>query len=109
MSNNVYLMVASLNDEDAINYINEKATLKLKRLTSEDVLGFDSFGMCTRSMCLESINEIIQVFKSAPFTNPEYAILFIDCESEVFCGTVNRLSPTSPLSRSRLGERNDFY
>ena len=95
MANTTDLMITSFFDDDAISYINEKTGLDFKQLTDGDnaggakILSFESFGTCPRCIGDDRIKELISVFKEAPFTSPEYAILFIsDDDNDEFDGVI---------------------
>ena len=95
MANTTDLMITSFFDDDAINHINKETGLGFKQLTDGDnaggakVLSFESFGTCPRSIGLEKIEQLIEVFKNTPFENPEYAVLLIDDDdNEDICGVV---------------------
>jgi hypothetical protein len=53
------------------------------------ILSFESFGTCPRSIGSSRIKHLIETFKAAPFSHPEYAILLINCDDdEGFNGTI---------------------
>lgn len=95
MANTTDLMITSFFDDDAIQFINEKTGLDFKQLTDGNnsggvkVLSFESFGTCPRCIGRERIQQLIKVFKEAPFEAPEYAVLFIDDDNtEEFNGII---------------------
>lgn len=91
--NTTDVMITSFFDDAAIDYINKKTGLDLKQFSDggraggPKVLSFEVFGTC-RSMTKGEIFNLIEVFKVAPFKSPEYAVLFIDDDDEVFTGKV---------------------
>ena len=96
MASTTDLMITSFFDDDAIAYINKKTGLDFKQLTDggsaggAKVLSFESFGTCPKSIGMEKINQLINVFNSAPFKSPEYAVLLIDDDNENFNGIVTK-------------------
>lgn len=88
MSNTTDLMITSFFDDTAIQWINNETGLDFEQLTDgckaggAKVLSFESFGTCPRSIGSEKIIKLIATFKKAPFENPEYAVLLIDCDSQ---------------------------
>jgi len=94
MANTTDIMITTLFDEVAIDYINHNTGLDLLLISDGSksggckVLSFDSFGTCPRSIGMEKITQLIEIFKSAPFTSPEYAVLLIDDDNEDFNGII---------------------
>ena len=94
MANTTDLMITSFFDEAAIDFINRETGLDFKQITSRQkcgsvkVLAFEAFGTCPRCIGADRINELIAVFKKAPFSSPEYAVLLIDDDNGVFTGVV---------------------
>lgn len=87
MANTTDLMITTLFDDDAIDYINEKTGRDFKQLTDGEnaggakVLSFESFGDCPRTLDDEEMKMLINTFKEATFSHPEYAVLLIDDDS----------------------------
>jgi len=96
MANTTDLMITSFFDDNAIEYINKETGLGFKKLSDggadggAKVLSFESFGTCPRSIGMKKINQLIDVFNSAPFEYPEYAVLLIDDDNDNFNGIVVR-------------------
>lgn len=94
MANTTDLMITSFFDEAAIDFINRETGLDFKQITDGQkcggakVLSFEAFGTCPRCIGEDRINELIAVFKKAPFDSPEYAVLLIDDDNDVFTGVV---------------------
>ena len=94
MANTTDIMITSFFDEDAISYINEKTTLDFKKISNSSLSGgpkalcFEAFGTCQRCIGKKKIDELIEVFKEAPFEYPEYAVLLIDDDNEEFNGII---------------------
>jgi hypothetical protein len=88
MANTTDLMITSLFDDNAINWINNLTGLDFKQVTDgahsggTKVLSFEAFGTCPRSIGDERIQRLITTFKVAPFNHPEYAVLLVDCDSQ---------------------------
>lgn len=97
MANTTDIMITSLFDEHAIEYINEKTDLELKRISNAEssggpkALSFEAFGTCQRCIGKKKIDELIKTFKSAPFCYPKYAILLIDDDNLEFNSVVRAL------------------
>ncbi len=94
MANTTDIMITSFFDEDAIEFINKKTNLDFKKITDGSLSGgsknvaFDAYAACHRCIGKDKIDHLIKVFKKAPFERPEYAILLIDDDNEVFEGVV---------------------
>ncbi|WDE96403.1 hypothetical protein PQO03_00280 [Lentisphaera profundi] len=96
MANTTDMMISTFYDEEAIEYINKKTGLDF-RCTSDGgkcggtkALSFEVYGSCHRSIGSDEIEQLIKAFKEAPFTSPEYAVLFIDDDNQCFNGLVTR-------------------
>ena len=94
MANTTDLMITSLFDEEAIEFINKQTGLDFKRLTDgkrsggPKISSFDAFGTCPKSLGDKKIKEVIEAFKKAPFMFPKYAILLINDDDENFEGII---------------------
>ena len=97
MANTTDIMITTLFDDDAIEFINKETGLGLERFSNAEkaggskVLAFEVFGTCVRCIGKNAIKELIEAFKKTPFTNPKYAILFIDDDNGDFSGVVSAL------------------
>ncbi len=87
MANTTDLMITSFFDDAAIVEINKKTGLDFKKISKSDKCGgshvvcFEVYATCKRSIGSDNINKLIDIFKKAKFTSPEYSKLFIDCDS----------------------------
>lgn len=96
MANTTDLMITSFFDEAAIDFINRETGLDFKQVSNAEkcggakVLAFEAFGTCPRCIGADRINELIAVFKKTPFGSPEYAVLLIDDDNDVFNGMIKR-------------------
>ena len=94
MANTTDIMITSFFDEKAIEYINEQTRLNFKQVTDGErsggpkVLSFEVYGTCVRCIGRERIDRLIEVFHSAPFESPEYAVMLIDDDNNAFRGVV---------------------
>lgn len=87
------LMITVFFDEPVIEYINDRTGLDFLPITNSmncdgvRIVAFEAFATCPRCIGEGKLNELIKVFKEAPFINPEYALLLIsDDEIESFNG-----------------------
>ena len=96
MANTTDLMITSFFDDEAIAFINEETGLDFKQVSDgglsggAKVLSFEAFGTCPRCIGEERIKSLISAFKKAPFSSPEYAVLFIDDDNGNFNGAIAR-------------------
>ena len=97
MANTTDLMITTLFDDQAITWINHLTGMDFKQVTDggrsggPKVLSFEAYGTCPKSLEPQQIKHLINAFKIASFKNPEYAVLFIDCDSNTqFNGIVTR-------------------
>ena len=96
MANTTDIMITTFFDEEAIEFINKKTGLDLRQVTEGSrsggpkILSFEAYGICVRCIGKEAIDKLIEIFKSAPFSSPEYAVLLIDDDNEEFNGLVTR-------------------
>ena len=94
MANTTDIMITSFFDEEAIREINNKTGLDLLKVSDGSncggpkCLSFESYGACHRSIGIKRIDELINVFKSADFKSPEYAVLIIDDDDDCFNGVI---------------------
>jgi len=94
MANTTDMLITTFFDDIAIEFINKETGLDFKQVFDGSlaggpkVLSFEAFGSCQRCIGLDKINHLINTFKSAPFTSPEYAILLISDDNEDFNGVV---------------------
>ena len=83
MANTTDVMITTFFDDEAIDYINKETGLNFRQLTDGEnvggshVLSFKAYGICTRCIGLEKINQLIEIFKSAPFSSPKYTVMII--------------------------------
>ena len=88
MANTTDLMITSFFDDAAIVEINKKTGLDFKKISDSKKCGgnrivcFEVYATCTHSIGRDNINKLIDIFKKAQFTTPEYSKLFIDCDTD---------------------------
>ena len=94
MANTTDIMITSFFDDDAIKFIAKNTHLDFRQVTKGSraggpkILSFEAYGTCVRCIGREAIDKLIEVFKSAPFTSPEYAVLLIDDDNDDFSGVI---------------------
>ncbi len=95
MANTTDLMITVFDEETAaINFINKETQLDFKKYSvpakcgGTKVVIFEVYGTCQRCIGEERIDMLITAFKKAPFSFPEWAILFIDDDNGAYSGTV---------------------
>ena len=97
MANTTDIMITTLFDDGAIEFINKETGLDLEQFSDGEkaggskVLAFEVFGTCARGLGKSVIEELIEVFKKAPFNSPKYAMLFIDDDNGDFNGVIPAL------------------
>ena len=97
MANTTDIMItAFIEEEDAVAYINEKTNLSIKLVSDSGLCGgpkhvsFDAYATCQRTIGKEAIDALIESFMLAPFHTPEYAVMIISDDDDVFDGIVTR-------------------
>lgn len=94
MANTTDMMITTFFDDNAIEFINKETGLDFRQVTDGEhcggpkIVAFEAFATCPRCIGLDGINKLIEVFKKAPFSSPEYAVLLIDDDDDAFCGVV---------------------
>ena len=94
MANTTDIMITSLFDKKAIEFINENTGLDFKQVSDgalsggPKVLSFEAYGTCQHCIGLDKIKHLVDVFRAAPFESPEYALLLIDDDNEEFNGVI---------------------
>lgn len=95
MANTTDLMITTFDDEKvAIDFINKATGLDFKLYTDSSKCGgtkvviFEVYGTCPRCIGGDNIDKLIAAFKTAPFEDPQYAVLFIDDDNGAFTGKV---------------------
>jgi len=94
MANTTDIMITTFFDDKTIDYINKETKLNFKQVTNGEnaggpkILSFEAYGICVRCIGREKIQHLIDVFKSAPFSSPEYAVMLIDDDNDDFNGVV---------------------
>lgn len=94
MANTTDILITAFFDEEAIEFINSETGLAFQQVTDgccsggPKILSFEAYGTCVHRIGKEKIEALIDVFRRAPFTSPEYAVMLIDDDCGDFKGIV---------------------
>lgn len=95
MSNTTDLIITCFEEDDIVKNISNNTDIDFKLISDGNRCGgnkaviFESYAACYKCIGKEKIDLVIEEFKKAEFRFPEFAVLIISDDNDVFNGIVH--------------------